>query len=56
MSTRGVHHRHVATITTQFRGAFDSDADLRRRFLDLGRASAAVSLDTATWLSVGPFE
>ena len=37
MSTRGVHHRHVATITTQFRGAFDSDADLRRRFLDLGR-------------------
>ena len=38
MSTRGVHHRHVATITTQFRGAFDSDAELRRRFLDLSRA------------------
>jgi GTP cyclohydrolase I len=37
MSTRGVHHRHVATITTQFRGVFDSDADLRRRFLDLSR-------------------
>jgi GTP cyclohydrolase I len=37
MSTRGVHHRHVATITTQFRGAFDTDADLRRRFLDLSR-------------------
>ena len=37
MSTRGVHHRHVATITTQFRGAFDSDADLRRRFSDLSR-------------------
>jgi GTP cyclohydrolase I len=37
MSTRGVHHRHVSTITTQFRGAFDSDADLRRRFLDLSR-------------------
>ena len=38
MSTRGVHHRHVATSTTQFRGAFDSDAELRRRFLDLSRA------------------
>jgi GTP cyclohydrolase I len=37
MSTRGVHHRHVSTITTQFRGAFDSDAELRRRFLDLSR-------------------
>jgi GTP cyclohydrolase I len=37
MSTRGVHHRHVATITTQFRGSFDSDADLKRRFFDLSR-------------------
>lgn len=37
MSTRGVRHRHVATITTQFRGTFDTDAELRRRFLDLGR-------------------
>lgn len=37
MSTRGVHHRHVSTITTQFRGAFDNDAELRRRFVDVSR-------------------
>jgi len=34
MSTRGVHHRHVSTITTQFTGAFKEDRDLQRRFLD----------------------
>lgn len=33
MSTRGVHHKHVTTITTQFTGVFKSDADLRNRFL-----------------------
>ena len=34
MTTRGVHHRDVSTITTQFRGVFKTDADLRQRFLD----------------------
>jgi GTP cyclohydrolase IA len=33
MSTRGVHHKDVTTITTQFTGVFKSDADLRNRFL-----------------------
>lgn len=35
MSTRGVHHRHVTTVTTQFTGVFKSDADLRNRFLKM---------------------
>ena len=34
MSTRGVHHRDVSTITTQFRGVFKTDPLLRQRFLD----------------------
>ena len=34
MSTRGVHHRHVSTITTQFTGVFKTDPTLRQRFLD----------------------
>lgn len=34
MTTRGVHHRHVSTITTQFCGVFRSDKDLQKRFLD----------------------
>lgn len=34
MTTRGVHHRHVSTITTQFGGVFRSDKDLQKRFLD----------------------
>jgi GTP cyclohydrolase I len=34
MTTRGVHHRHVSTITTQFTGAFKTDPDMQRRFLD----------------------
>jgi GTP cyclohydrolase I len=34
MTTRGVHHRHVSTLTTQFSGVFRSDKDLQRRFLD----------------------
>jgi GTP cyclohydrolase I len=34
MTTRGVHHRHVSTITTQFTGVFKTDKDLQKRFLD----------------------
>ncbi|MEO8927207.1 MAG: GTP cyclohydrolase I, partial [Caulobacteraceae bacterium] len=34
MTTRGVNHRHVSTITTQFTGVFKTDKDLQRRFLD----------------------
>ena len=34
MTTRGVHHRHVSTITTQFTGVFKTDKELQRRFLD----------------------
>jgi GTP cyclohydrolase I len=33
MTTRGVHHRHVSTITTQFTGAFKTDQALQDRFL-----------------------
>ena len=33
MTTRGVHHKNVATITTQFTGVFKTDKDLRNRFL-----------------------
>jgi GTP cyclohydrolase I len=35
MSTRGVHHKDVTTVTTQFTGAFRDDAELRNRFLKL---------------------
>jgi len=35
MTTRGVHHRHVSTVTTQFCGVFRTDKDLQKRFLDL---------------------
>lgn len=35
MTTRGVHHKNVATITTQFTGVFKTDKDLRDRFLRL---------------------
>ncbi len=35
MTTRGVHHKDVTTVTTQFTGAFKTDADLRNRFLKL---------------------
>jgi GTP cyclohydrolase I len=34
MTTRGVHHRHVSTITTQFCGAFKTDLGLQERFLN----------------------
>ena len=33
MTTRGVHHPNVSTITTQFSGVFRSDKELRERFL-----------------------
>ena len=33
MTTRGVHHRHVSTITTRCSGAFQSDRALQERFL-----------------------
>jgi GTP cyclohydrolase I len=35
MSTRGVHHKDVTTVTTQFTGAFKDDQELRTRFLKL---------------------
>ena len=35
MTTRGVHHANVSTITTTFTGEFKTDADLRNRFLRL---------------------
>ena len=35
MTTRGVHHRHVSTITTRFTGAFKTDGVLQDRFLRL---------------------
>ena len=38
MTTRGVHHRHVTTVTTRFTGAFKEDNALVERFLKLARA------------------
>src|SRR5215468_201981 len=35
MSTRGVHHKDVTTVTTQFTGAFKDSQELRSRFLKL---------------------
>lgn len=35
MTTRGVGHRHVTTVTTQFTGAFKDDRVLQDRFLKL---------------------
>ncbi len=37
MTTRGVNHRHVSTITNRFTGAFKDDANLADRFLNLAR-------------------
>jgi len=34
MTTRGVHHRHVSTITTQFTGVFKTELALQERFLN----------------------
>jgi len=39
MTTRGVHHRHVSTITTRFTGVFQSDPVLQDRFLRLTQRS-----------------
>jgi GTP cyclohydrolase I len=33
MTTRGVHHRQVSTITTQFTGVFKTDSVLQDRFI-----------------------
>jgi GTP cyclohydrolase I len=33
MTTRGVHHRHVSTLTSTFTGTFKTDAALQARFL-----------------------
>jgi GTP cyclohydrolase I len=41
MSTRGVRHRHVDTITTTFTGAFKTDPELRNRFMRLAEARKA---------------
>lgn len=35
MTTRGVHHKEVSTVTTQFTGLFKTDKDYRNRFLRL---------------------
>jgi GTP cyclohydrolase IA len=35
MTTRGVHHPNVSTITTQFTGVFKTDPELKDRFLRL---------------------
>lgn len=35
MTTRGVHHPNVSTITTQFTGVFRTDPELKDRFLRL---------------------
>lgn len=35
MTTRGVGHRHVTTVTTQFTGAFKEDRAMQDRFLRL---------------------
>jgi len=37
MTTRGVHHRHVSTLTTRFTGAFKTDPALADRFLKLSK-------------------
>lgn len=35
MSTRGVHHKNVTTVTTRFTGIFKTDESLRNRFMQL---------------------
>jgi GTP cyclohydrolase I len=37
MTTRGVHQRHVTTLTTRFTGVFKTDTALKDRFLHLAR-------------------
>jgi len=41
MTTRGVKHQNVSTITTQFTGAFRDDAALKERFLRLAQGPHA---------------
>lgn len=38
MTTRGVHHRHVSTLTTRFTGVFNDNEALKDRFLKLAQA------------------
>jgi GTP cyclohydrolase I len=35
MSTRGVHHKNVTTVTTRFTGVFKTDIALQERFMRL---------------------
>ena len=35
MTTRGVHHPNVSTITSSFTGEFKDDRDLRERFMQM---------------------
>jgi len=35
MTTRGVRHKDVTTVTTQFTGVFETDPEIRNRFLKL---------------------
>lgn len=37
MTTRGVHHRNVSTLTTRFTGAFNENEALKDRFLKLAK-------------------
>lgn len=37
MTTRGVHHRNVSTLTTRFTGAFNENEALKDRFLKLAQ-------------------
>ncbi|MDV6330575.1 GTP cyclohydrolase I FolE [Asticcacaulis sp. 201] len=37
MSTRGVHHKNVTTVTTRFTGVFKTDLSLQERFLRLAQ-------------------
>jgi GTP cyclohydrolase I len=39
MTTRGVHHRHVSTLTSRFTGVFRTDEALQQRFLKLARGA-----------------
>ncbi len=41
MTTRGVHHRHVSTITTNFTGAFKTDPAAQERFLSFCNRSVS---------------
>ena len=37
MTTRGLRHRDVSTVTSRFTGTFQSDARLQSRFMELAR-------------------